>query len=343
MTPTYNQLRNAPRLDLGQSFPLRAPLALYVEPTNVCNFRCVLCPESFPDYQEQAGYYGRMPLELFQKVVRDLQELGGVRSLKLYFEGEPLLNPDLHLMIKMAKDGGAADRVEVTSNGSMLTERRAIELIEAGLDYLQVSIYSVDETAHAEITGTKVSPSLIRENMQRVKRIRDERGATTPFIYAKLMHDSTEGEARFREVYSGVADEIGVQYRHNWNGMVGIEMLTRSYTPNAAGASNEFKFKKDACPFPFYLMAVKANGQVSACCVDWNGGVNIGDLNRETLSEIWNGEKLRTLQRLHVSGKRNQVPACANCDALYTTPDFVHLTAQEFEERLAGSAVGCTA
>ena len=180
---TYDALRKAPRTDLNDTFPLSVPLALYVEPTNVCNFRCVLCPESFPDYQARAGYYQRMSMPLYEKIVADILEMGRIRSLKLYFEGEPLLNPDLPLMVSMAREAGIADRIEVTSNGSLLNARRATELIEAGLDYLQISVYSVNDSGHREIAGVnKFTPRQIMENVRGVVRLRNLRGASAPFV-----------------------------------------------------------------------------------------------------------------------------------------------------------------
>jgi len=335
---SYGSLRKSPRIDLTRAFPLPIPLTLYLEPTNVCNFRCVLCPESFPDYQEQAGYYQRMPLPLFEKIIADIRAMGRIRSLKLYFEGEPLLHPELHNMVAIARAAEIADRIEITSNGSLLTEKRARQLIEAGLDYLQVSIYSVDEATHREITGIKNTPAQILQNVRRLIEMRHAAGLTKPFVYAKLMHDSPQGEMAFRSIYEGVADEIGVQYRHNWGGFVGVEMLKRAYSPNQEQLDRDFQYKKKACPFPFYLMAIKANGEVSACCVDWNGGVNIGDLRKQSLLEVWNGEKLRGLQRLHVAGKRGSIPACANCDALFTAPDMIDsLTLEEFDQKTTSS------
>lgn len=50
----YSALRKAPRIDLVSSIPLAGPLAVYVEPTNLCNFKCVFCPESFANFKEQS-------------------------------------------------------------------------------------------------------------------------------------------------------------------------------------------------------------------------------------------------------------------------------------------------
>jgi radical SAM protein with 4Fe4S-binding SPASM domain len=334
MTP-YTELRGQPRMDLGQTFPLSLPLTLYVEPTNVCNFKCVMCPQSFDDYQEHAGYYQRMPMGLYSQILREIQCIGRLKSLKLFFQGEPLMNPDLGLMVERAKAACVADRVEVTTNASLLTGQRAEELISSGLDYLRVSVYSIDAEAHKGLTGaSRFSPANIAENVGRMKALRDLMGRKNPWIVAQYMHDSKEGEAAFRGAYAPICDEVTVQYRYNWQALVNVEQITtKLYTPDPDGIKREFRHHKDCCPYPFYMMAVKANGEVSTCCLDWEGQLNIGDLRKQTLSEIWHGEKLRSLQRMHLSGQRSKIPACANCDAIFTTVDDVTLSVEEFNRR----------
>ncbi len=43
--------------------PLPFPEILHIEPTDRCNFKCGVCPESLPDFREKIGYYQRMPEE----------------------------------------------------------------------------------------------------------------------------------------------------------------------------------------------------------------------------------------------------------------------------------------
>ena len=55
MSVPYSLLRQAPRVNLVESVPLPGPMAVYLEVTNICNFKCVFCPESFDNYEEKAG------------------------------------------------------------------------------------------------------------------------------------------------------------------------------------------------------------------------------------------------------------------------------------------------
>jgi MoaA/NifB/PqqE/SkfB family radical SAM enzyme len=84
----YADLRKEPRVSLADAVPLDVPLTVYVEPTNRCNLSCEFCPQSLPDYKERAGYWEHIDLDLYRKVINEIAEMG-IKSLKLYFFGEP--------------------------------------------------------------------------------------------------------------------------------------------------------------------------------------------------------------------------------------------------------------
>lgn len=329
-------LRGGKRVNLAEAVPLPAPFVLFIEPTNVCNFRCVACPESFPDYQQLAGYYQRMPMSLYQKLIKDMKEIAPIKAVKFYHEGEPLLNPELATMIRMVVDEGITDRTELTTNASLLSEKRAIELIESGLKYITISIYSVEEKDHRTITQNKIGPQQIAQNVANLRRIRDMRALKTPLIRAQYLHESPEGEAAFREAYRGIADDLGVQFRHNWNGSDNRDnqLVTISYAPDEAGRQNEFRHRKETCPEPFYTLCIKANGDVTPCCIDWDGKLKVGSVLTHSLKEIWRGEALYQIQRMHVAKRRSEVVACRDCTWIYNFPDNLDvLTEQEFINR----------
>jgi radical SAM protein with 4Fe4S-binding SPASM domain len=320
----YAELRSAPRTDLGKAVPLPRPFTVFIEPTNVCNFRCDMCPESFPDYRERAGYYKRMPAPLYEKILADLKELGPIKALKFYFEGEPLLNPELPEMIRMAREMGVANRLELTTNASLITESVARRLVGAGLDYVRISIYALEDVAYQEVTASKYTAALVKDNLRRFREIRDATGATKPILYAQWLEQDAEADARFLSEYSKIVDETGIEPRHNWNG-------SDDRLVQIGGAG---KHPKQACPEPFYTLAIKANGDVSACCIDWSGKLVIGNAATSSVKDLWEGEELRRIQEAHIAKRRDELPGCRGCTLIYNFPDNIdHLTPEEFAGR----------
>jgi len=328
----YSELRSGERLDLRLACPLPSPLTIHIEPTNVCNFRCIQCPTGQADYASVAGYYQHMPMDLYEKVVSDVQEFDSIKSLKMYLLGEPLLNKNLGPMISLARSSGVVNHVEVTSNGSLLTEQRARELIESGLEYFRVSVYGVIAERQRDITRAKATPQEVLSNVKRLRQLRDETGAETPFIYAEMLFDSPDVNRRFLETYRDVADEAAVTYPHNWTG--NRDFITSIASGQDISEDACFPTKKKACAFPFYTLAVRSDGNVVVCCVDWTGGTTVGNVRHTSLRSIWEGEPLLRLQQLHLDGKRGENSSCRDCTALYRSPDSVDgLSAQELQRR----------
>jgi hypothetical protein len=58
-------------------------------------------------------------------------------------------------------------------------------------------------------------------------------------------------------------------------------------------------------------LVVLQDGRVTACCVDHDGELVVGDAKREDLRAIWNGARMRALRRAHVEG--DLPPLCARC------------------------------
>lgn len=73
---------------------------------------------------------------------------------------------------------------------------------------------------------------------------------------------------------------------------------------------------KKVCPFIFTTMVINDKGIVHLCCVDWKTEYVLGDLNKETVGEIWNGDRLRKYQELHLKMKKDCIHVCSNCESL---------------------------
>ena len=315
----YARLRQTPRVVLKDAVPLRAPFTLYVEPTNICNFSCVYCPESFDDFEQRSGGLHRMDATAFARIADQVAAMGGVRTLNLYMMGEPFVNRALPDFIRIANDRGICDRIIVTTNGSLLNEDVARRTIASGLDYLRVSVYGGDAQSFARKTRRKIPLDRVRCNVERFRALRDEmKGAT--HIYAKMIDSGDAAEnARFLAMFGAVADEAVIEPAMNWNdpedgNLAQIDRATMLDTPYFSG-------RKAVCPQPFYTLVVHSDLRVSVCCVDWAKEAVVGDLRTETLGDIWRGETLRAFQLAHLERRASQLAACRNCTFLHTMAD----------------------
>jgi putative metalloenzyme radical SAM/SPASM domain maturase len=125
-----------PSPDLAQPPPLRAyPSKLFVETTTRCNLGCFMCVKQS---QHCSLSEGDLSPAIFAALEPAFPRL---EALILNGIGEPLLNPHLESFIRRARQlMPAAGWVGFQTNGLLLTNLRALSLVEAGLDRICLSI-----------------------------------------------------------------------------------------------------------------------------------------------------------------------------------------------------------
>lgn len=333
MSDQYVKMRKQPRQDLAESVPLSAPFTLFVEPTNKCNFSCSFCPESLDNFFEVSGGRHTLSLVDFERVVSQLMDFNvRLKTLNFYMMGEPLINRALPDMIRVARASDVADRIIVTSNGSLLRGSVVKRLIRDPPDFLRISVYGATERAHSETTKASIGLEVIKDNLA---AFMTERGAGhLPYIYVKMIDQGPDANSQFLEGFSHLSDEIEIEPVMDWDSSVNV---------NFSGLSSEsllqteyFSNRKEVCPSPFYTLVVHADLSVSVCCVDWSKKTTVGSLRDQTLQQIWLGDELRQFQRMHLSRRAGENEACKNCKFIHTFPDNLDaLSLREYDVRVS--------
>lgn len=329
----YSELRAEKRIDLMEHSPLLTPLSVYIEPTNICNFKCLYCPESFANFKERSGGLYKLSQDDFEKIVQEIKSIGKVKTINFYMMGEPFANQKLCDFIRMAKEYELAERLIVTSNGSLLRPKLYDLLANSGLDYLRISIYGGNEESHRKRTNSLIKLNEILDNVLGFKLYRDSVRSEFPRIYIKMIDSLDEVEnSEFISLFSAAADEICLEPPMNWNdpaeGNLALQPIDHLL------ATNYFKNKKKACPLPFYSLVIHSDLRVSVCCVDWAKQAVVGDLKKQTLKSIWFGSSLHEFRIKHLRGEREEIEACKRCTYLYTLPDNIDsMLPEAFEAR----------
>jgi len=85
----------------------------------------------------------------------------------------------------------------------------------------------------------------------------------------------------------------------------GGDAPNRENTPTVTGAK---------CTHPFRQMIIRPDGKVSLCCNDALGKYTLGDVNENTLEEIWYGEKYQKIRDVMYREGRAALDVCKCCD-----------------------------
>mgnify|MGYP000583689921 CR=1 FL=1 len=68
------------------------------------------------------------------------------------------------------------------------------------------------------------------------------------------------------------------------------------------------------CAKPLTDTVIYWDGKVALCNHDWAREYPLGDVNSQSIREIWQGEKYHAVRLMHFKGKWDDEPTCKNCD-----------------------------
>jgi sulfatase maturation enzyme AslB (radical SAM superfamily) len=274
-------------------------LQLQVEPINVCNADCVFCP-----YGEMKRAKGKMSMELYKKIIDDAANLPLINHLTLTGLGETLLDPHIVERVTYARQKMMPGvLIDLYTNGSNLTNEKAEALAKAGLGVLYVSLNAVNADARRQIMRLN--------DFDKVKKYtRDAINIMEPLgtkvrVKTIVSKDLMQGEEleEFIKEWDGRHEDGGHAFCHlegNWAGsMYDVRVHQNS-----------------ACSRALKEIMVLSDGRVSLCCFDGEGQVILGDLNKQTIQEVYNSEKAFGIRKAHYDGRRGEIPICANCTGI---------------------------
>ena len=317
------------RKPLRELLPLHKPLSLFVEPTNLCNFRCAPCVHGSDNTRNDLKPLRNMEMSLYKKIIRELQEWDGpkLKLLRLALLGEPFVNSEFVDMVRIAKEANIAERVDTFSNGSLLTEAVSAKLIDYGLDVIRFSIYAADSKHHYEVTRTKCDVEKIRYNIKMLRDMRDERGKTAPYIFVKMFDTYSDENNRFFELYHGIADEMGLEKVHNATNYSGNNLVNMYYNDREKEQqvnqeyTNSLNNGRITCSRPFMAMVINNIGDCLMCTHDPAKGTKIGNSYESTLQELWSGNKMFEFRKMLLENRKRENRICANCDWFKLFPE----------------------
>ncbi len=286
------------KIALRRKMSLTFPSDLYIEPTNNCNLNCIMCPRKLSS--RKIGY---MDFELFKKIIDESVQYGKRRVITLHKDGESLLHPRLAQMIAYAKQRKAAHILRLSTNALLLNEAKCRELIRSGLDTVTVSLDGTNEATYEKIRGGDYGK--VVNNIARFIKIRNELGRTRPWVTLQMikMAGTLEQIQQFKEQWKSVVDEIAIKELLNWGGAIPAE---ESMLPNLD--------LREPCGDLWTYLTVNWDGNVSICCLDFDCQCIVGDVNSQSLKEIWGGKAISRYRLAHLDRLWQQVPLCQDCN-----------------------------
>lgn len=297
------------RVKLEKVIPLGTPFTIFIDPSSGCNFQCKFCPTGDKKLIKQNNRkIMQMNLPLFKKIIDDVNTFDlPIKILRLHKEGEPLLNKNLPEMIKYAKASKNILKVDTTTNASLLTKDLSLKIINAGLDRINISIEGINKKQYKDIANYNIDIEKLIENIDFFYKNKKQCE-----VSIKIPSNWLEKADKkyFFDTFSNISDLIFIENISNCWPNYEIQDIKINQD---IGVFGDKKVDLKICPYIFYSMIVNSDGTVSACCVDWQRKLILGDTKKDNLKNIWLGKNLRRLQITHLKGNRKKHPICGNC------------------------------
>jgi len=282
------------------------PIRLWIEPTNFCNLRCIMCPNS-SNRPIKKGY---MDMKLFKEIINKANPFA--YDINLSHRGESLLHPHLIEMIKYAKSKNL--HLRLNTNATLLTEEKSSQLIKSGLDFISFSFDGFDKETYEKIRrGAKFNDTIL--NIVDFLKIKKSLKSSTPYALLEVLafpevlkQNVVQRENFLKHFKSLPLNKIEIKPLHNWGGNLpslnGKEIIQK-------------KMKYTPCTNIWYSLTILWDGSVSPCPQDWYNEFSLGNIKDRSLSEIWNSEKMVYLRKSIAKGEFQKIKICRECNLLW--------------------------
>lgn len=280
----------------------------YIEISNACNLSCSFCPS--PSIK---GLRDWMSLELFERTLDSLS--GIVNEVYLHVLGEPLLHPQLGEFIEACGERNL--RVNLTTNGLFIGKHAQMLLEAPALRQINFSLHALQELPHAGEAQTGLENILTFVKLSIARR---------PDLYINLRLWN-EGDAQSTEL-----TEWNRLVRQQIEETLQVEIPERPFTPRKKNylltgraymhSDTRFEWPADSqeseartrgtCKALETHCAILADGRVVACCLDYQGNLELGKVQEGGVQAALDSPRGRAMKEGFSKNKLVE-PFCQRC------------------------------
>ena len=288
-----NYVLNNPR-------PWMYPERMYLESTNVCNLRCIMCPMGQGLVKRKKGF---MDWDLFRQIVDEMAP--HVSTTTLHIWGEPLLHPRIIDMIAYCRERGL--HAEISTNAVLLTRQMSQAILDAGLGAIYLCLDGVKAETY-ETVRREASFEQTKENILKFLELRVQGGYELPNTKLQIIElaPTMDEIETFEQMWSvpGV-DKINVKAFDSWGDQIeGISSLR-------ACGKRELP-PRYPCPNLWYHVHIYWDGTLVCCDRDFDARYPLGNV-RDGVMRAWRGPEMSRLRLKQINGDLADVPSCGNC------------------------------
>lgn len=297
------------------------PKVYGIEPINVCNLKCPTCNTLRINTKRKY-----LKTEDFKKIA---DQIPSDSTIYFFLWGEPFLNPDAFEIIKMAKEYGFNFIVDSNLN---LDPELIPKIVDAGIDHLQCSI---DGTSQETYEKFRIGGNfnLAFENFRKIAILKEEQKKTFRLTWQFIVNKYNENDIpKIKELakdlphnFDIIIVKMGLRHEYPlWEQTTKDELnkLKSDWLPNnkfyilnyLKRKNRKYILRPHTCPSIFNSMLINVYGDVMPCCYTYLSDFKFGNINENTLQEIWNNEKYQSARKYFLDSKtKSSGTICDHC------------------------------
>lgn len=278
-----------------------APDHIQIQTITGCNAGCIFCPNGKTRRNIPKGR--RMDWDLYRSIV-DQSIAFGIRRYSVYLMNEPMLDRELPQRVEYVSARIKKPQyVKITSHGGLLTDCMARGLLDSGLKKLKISVQSLNPKTYRDIMDLELAKTL--RNIDRFLELKKQGGYKLPRLEI-VMVDPIQSYNEINYI------------RRRWQERdikLNIELFeNRANQQNIRDSAISARKMKvfSWCQRLMEQICILHDGRMVQCCADWEQRSVMGDLTRESLVNIWQGERYTDCRRRFAAGDIEGM-ICARC------------------------------
>jgi sulfatase maturation enzyme AslB (radical SAM superfamily) len=270
------------------------PEFIQIETNIACNAECPFCTHDEIIRKEK-----RMRDEIWMKIIDETKNLG--ITYRPFLVNEPLTDKRLGQIMRYIRRDPTA-KIELNTNGELMSRDIALEILDAGIDIIRFSIDGFSEESFSKSRVGLDYQKTVDRTLSFIQ-LAGERGGAGQIEVRMIETDDTRSEIEdFKQFWKKAGAQATITALYNWPWEPGVTMAPLPC----------IKILKE--------MFFCADGKATLCCWDTKERAVIGDVNLEHTLDIWNGELNRGYRSFLAEGRRDQILLCSRCDAYKNYP-----------------------
>lgn len=248
---------------------------VYIEITNSCNLNCSFCNNNKRDKKF-------MSVIEFKKVIEEVKSY--TKYIYLHVKGEPLLHPNLDEFLSICDNNDI--KVNITTNGTIIKQKKEILLNHDCVRQINVSLHSENKipTYFVDIFDTCKELSQKMYISYRLWTLNNyELDKKSTEVVEKIINSYKLSTEIVEKLY------IEPSVKIDFNTFVDKENLFKWPNLELDEISHGFCYGLKT------HIGILVDGTVVPCCLDGEGTINLGNIYEETLEEILNKDRTRSI------------------------------------------------